>query len=114
MARSNRLADVASSLLSGVATLMLLTGLLLAPNVVVADDPILDPGGGAGPGQQVAPCNGCNTDTRVSTCKAATTNCFLAALKCVPSAPAGCQDGTGNVCGCGDQSSTTGACDCEA
>jgi hypothetical protein len=102
MARTNRLADAASSILTGVATLTLILGLLLTPNVVVADDSLIPT-----MPLPVAVCAGCT-----AACGGAIP-CSGLAKKCAAGVANGCVDGNNVLCGCAD-AVTPGTCACEA
>ena len=100
MARTTQLADAASSILTGVATLALILGLVLTPNVVVADDsPII-------PNNMVAACVGCT-----AACGGGAP-CSGVAKQCAAAPPGLCQDAGGVLCGCADLI-TPGTCACE-
>ncbi len=103
MARRTRIADAASSVLATLATLALIVGVLLTPNVVVANDTVVQPNCIS----PIQPASASTTQPQDTCFLAACTSptcvgCFAQNGGCSNGCTAGtCVDAAGNQCGCG-------------
>ena len=114
MSSKNRFADLASSTLVALAALALFVGVMLAPNVVLADDAVVQP-------NCITPISDAQNATPSSSICFTTTCTGTDCAKCVPlnggctggcgASNGNCLDNNGVVCGCGMPAGYT-ACTC--
>lgn len=102
MSRKSKWTKRVSSALMGSAAAMLLLGILLTPNIILADEDPIDPNG-------YAPCGGC-----LGTCQGSAAPCPLQkTCNADPNIASSCKNISGGTCQCGLRSGDPTRCDCK-